>query len=419
MKAEERLIAAVREASLTLSEPGDFGARLAAVLPICVRAVEAGGGTIYLHDPVRKRLLFRHVLPEEVSALLTERDIPDDFGTAGAAFRSGTTVQRRADGQTDGANVIERETGFQVRNLLATPLLLDGEPPIGVVQLLNKADGEFDANDVAIIETIASVATLAYVNRRLLLESERASTLLGMGKVSHDIGNLAASLHATVDYAAGNFEGLRARIANEPIGAEFAPVIGAQAEAYDELRRSVDRIVGYARLISDMSAGRPLRPVRKAGDLGKAVLHAASYHESDARQRGIKLTYELAEKAPSYEFDDLYVFRIVQNLVGNGLKAAHEASHAPVPSVRVSYAHRAPESEHLIEVADTGPGMTPEQASRILRGVATSEWSRASGSGWGLRIVRELAATHDGTLEIDSELGRGSIFRVRLGTKRD
>ncbi|RYG31111.1 ATP-binding protein [bacterium] len=81
-------------------------------------------------------------------------------------------------------------------------------------------------------------------------------------------------------------------------------------------------------------------------------------------------------------------------------------------AVTVRYLYRP--KDHLLEVHDTGPGMNAETISRILSGDAGSQWSRASGSGWGLRIVSELAGSHAGALEIESELGQGSTFRVRL-----
>jgi signal transduction histidine kinase len=65
-------------------------------------------------------------------------------------------------------------------------------------------------------------------------------------------------------------------------------------------------------------------------------------------------------------------------------------------------------------VRDSGPGMTLEVAERILRGTARSMWDKGSGSGWGTKIVLELALTHDAKVTIDSELGKGSSFRVTM-----
>ena len=58
--------------------------------------------------------------------------------------------------------------------------------------------------------------------------------------------------------------------------------------------------------------------------------------------------------------------------------------------------------------------MSDETARRILSGNARSTWDKASGSGWGTKIVLELTATHEGRVEIDSAPGEGATFRVVL-----
>ncbi len=70
------------------------------------------------------------------------------------------------------------------------------------------------------------------------------------------------------------------------------------------------------------------------------------------------------------------------------------------------------DGEHVIEICDTGPGMSKEIAERILSGTARSQWDKGAGSGWGTKIVLELAATHHGAVKIDSEVGHGSTFKV-------
>jgi signal transduction histidine kinase len=63
--------------------------------------------------------------------------------------------------------------------------------------------------------------------------------------------------------------------------------------------------------------------------------------------------------------------------------------------------------------------MPENVAKRILSGNARSQWSKAGGSGWGTKIVLELTASHSGIVEIDSEIGVGTTFRVRLPHRPD
>lgn len=81
---------------------------------------------------------------------------------------------------------------------------------------------------------------------------------------------------------------------------------------------------------------------------------------------------------------------------------------------KVTVRYRFEAGMHLIAIQDSGPGMTPETAERILSGNARSQWDKGSGSGWGIKIVLELAATHDAKVTIDSVLGRGSTFTISV-----
>lgn len=424
MDVNGRLIRAVQNATHTLSSHGEFDQLLKDVLKICVEAVGAEGGTIYLHDPDTKRLVFQHVLPVEVEPKLPMKDIPDDFGMAGAAFQSKQTMLKVIPERPENElNPFELATGIVVRSMVATPLMMEKEPPIGVVQLLNKIGDPFNETDGAVLDTIASVATMAYLNFRLTEESTRASTLLGMGKVSHDIGNLAASLYANVSFGEMALEELKSSFEDSQVSDYAKESLEGLYPMVNDMKKSVDRIVGYSRLISDMSAGRSLRPNFQLGKLSETIENAASYLETEARSKGIQIIYDISGDAPATLFDDLFLFRIVQNLVGNSIKAVHETipdleseideeDGTVLGTVTVKYHFE--NNEHLFEVIDSGPGMPAEVARRILSGNARSQWSKAGGSGWGTKIVLELTASHHGTVEIDSELGKGSTFRVRL-----
>ena len=416
-----RLIRAVQLATHTLAGHGDFDSLLKRVLRISVNAVGAEGGTIYLHDPATNRLVFQHVEPPEVEPRLPMKDIADDFGMAGEAFQKKKTLLREIPAKKESElNPFEKATGIVVRSMVATPLMMEQEDPIGVVQLLNKSDGPFNETDGAVLDTIAAVATMAYLNYRLSEESTRASTLLGMGKVSHDIGNLAASLYASLSFSEMAICGLKESLTDAKLPENAHENLEALDPMVEDLKKSVDRIVGYSRLISDMSAGKGLRPNLTNGSMAETIQKGAAYLESESRSKHVALLYDIDHNTPETLFDDLYIFRIVQNLVGNSVKAVFETipdeklenaeEDETFGSVTVHY--RFDNDEHIFEVCDTGAGMTREIANRILSGTARSQWSKAGGSGWGTKIVLELAASHGGKVEIDSEVGKGSTFRI-------
>jgi signal transduction histidine kinase len=419
LTANEILIRAVQKSTRRLASSGNFDQVLNEVLAICVEAVGASGGTIYIHDSGSKRLKFRHVLPESVADKLPVKDIADDYGVAGSAFQSRATVRiERAPNAP--VNDFEKATGVTVNNMIATPLMMEDEEPIGVVQLLNKLEGAFTDADAAVLDTVAAVSTMAYLNYRLTDETARAGSLIGMGKVSHDIGNLAASLYANLSFSDMAMDGLRDQLKEFGENDTLAMYADTIDEMFHDLRSSVDRIVGYSRLISDLSAGRQLRPNFQLSPLSDTIRTSAAYLESEGRKNKVAIRYEIDEDAPALLHDELYLFRIVQNLVGNAIKAVVQEipedwiDRADEDSVlgEVTVRYRFSAGEHIVEIQDSGPGMTREVAERILSGNARSQWQRGGGSGWGTKIVLELAATHEARVEIESEVGHGATFRV-------
>ncbi len=420
METNERLLQAVQLSARKLVSTGDFDQLLREVLILCIEAVGAFGGTIYLHDPAKRRLRFHHVLPQSVSERLPFREIPDDAGVAGQVFHSRQTVVSQLRDEQDATRTnVEEATGVVVHTMITVPLMMENEEPIGVVQLINKLGGYFSEADALVLDTVASISTMASLNSRLLEETTRASSLLGMGKVGHDIGNFAASLEASFVYAGSTLEGMMAEFKGNDLALDYAHSLQVMIQEADS---GINRIVRYARLISDLSAGKELRPEKRLATMGQTIQLAAAYLESDGRRSCVALRYDMQHDAPPTMHDDFYVFRIVQNLVGNAIKAVKETlpddwlakfqdeDESIFGEVEIKY--RFEDGQHVILVRDTGPGMPEEVVERILAGTALSRWDKGSGSGWGMKIVLELAATHQGHVTIDSHPGEGSTFRV-------
>lgn len=427
MDTNERLLRAVQLSARKLVSAGHFDQLLREVLILCIEAVGAFGGTVYLHDPIKKVLRFHHVLPESVATRLPFEEMPDDRGIAGQVFHSRQTVVSTFDGELEEVRRnVEQATGVPVHTMVTVPLMMEDEEPIGVVQLINKQGGNFTEADAAVLDTVAAISTMASLNSRLLEETTRASSLLGMGKVSHDIGNLAASLFANIQFTELALEGMRDEFKGNDTAQEYVESLDTMV---DEMKASVDRIVGYSRLISDLSAGRELRPNMVLAPMGQTIQTSAAYLESEGRKHCVAIRYNVQLDAPATMHDEQFIFRIAQNLVGNAIKAVIETlpedwrdkfsdeDEAVFGEVEVGYQFTG--GIHEIEVHDTGPGLPREVAERILAGTARSQWDKASGSGWGTKIVLELAATHEGKVSIDSTPGHGATFRVEFPHRAD
>ncbi len=407
------LLDAIHLATRKLASSRKLNDVLPEVLNICIEAVGAEGGTIYLHNRQKETLEFRHVLPESSRAALQFSDMPDDHGVAGEVFQNRKSVITHFEAVTSETSAIAEKAGMSIRTMITVPLMLEDTDPIGVVQLVNKQGGNFTPDDQTVLETVSAVSTLAYLNWQLLEEQTRASQLLGMGRVAHDIKNMAFALEANLTFSHETMQVIKKLAEKDDCDPEMVPHIENLDLMITDLHDSIDRVKSYTTLMSDLSAGKKLEPSLKLAPMGKTIENAASYLASEARKQDIELNYDIDASAPSTMHDEMYVFRITQNLVSNAIKAVSETRDADPDQVEaVTVRYRFHENNHLLEVVDTGPGMTQEIADRILGGNARSVWNKSGGSGWGTKIVLELAHTQGAEVSIDSVLGQGSTFRV-------
>jgi two-component system, OmpR family, sensor kinase len=115
--------------------------------------------------------------------------------------------------------------------------------------------------------------------------------------------------------------------------------------------------------------------------------------------------------------DEARLRQVISNLMSNAL--THTPRGSPI-SVRILAGQQAgnpPVPSVVLEVADQGPGLTPDQASRVFERFYRADQARGrrtGGSGLGLAIVDALVAAHDGTVSVDTSPGRGATFRITL-----
>jgi two-component system OmpR family sensor kinase len=188
----------------------------------------------------------------------------------------------------------------------------------------------------------------------------------------------------------------------------------------EELRRVLRRIEDEAArmgvlvddllLLARLDQQRPLE--RRPVDLVVLASDAVEDARVVAPDRSIELVVDAASPVV-VTGDDLRLRQVLGNLVGNAL--SHTPASSPV-TVRVGDAVNG-KREAVLEVRDEGPGMPPEEAARVFERFYRADASRnrgQGGTGLGLSIVAGLAAAHGGSVEVDTAVGAGATFRVRL-----
>jgi signal transduction histidine kinase len=121
--------------------------------------------------------------------------------------------------------------------------------------------------------------------------------------------------------------------------------------------------------------------------------------------------------------DRLYLSQLMSNLVENAV--IHTSRHGTRVCVEVGRCHAGAAAHGWVRVADDGPGIAPEHLPHLFdrfyrvdrartRDDPTGDGSQPGGSGLGLSIARWIAQAHGGEVTVQSTLGRGATFEVRL-----
>jgi signal transduction histidine kinase len=145
-------------------------------------------------------------------------------------------------------------------------------------------------------------------------------------------------------------------------------------------------------------------------DVGAAALEAAQVFAYPLDQGGYTLTTEIEEGLPAVEADADALTQALINLLSNAIKFSAEGSEI---ALRVF-----PEEGHvLLQVEDHGSGIDPQEQGAIFDDfyrAADAERKGIPGTGLGLSLVSHVARAHGGKVDVETEVGRGSTFTIRI-----
>jgi len=278
---------------------------------------------------------------------------------------------------------------------------------IGALAVDNRRGGEpLGVPEHTLLEGFSTQAVIAIENARLVeeLRQSRAEVLRAdrLGR----LGTLAAGLAHEI---------------NNPLVAirtflSLAPSKRAQDDpefwdGYHALAcREVDRIGTLVSTMVHLARGQGEDAPREACDLGELVREGALLLQREADRAQVKLVVECAHDTPKLVAVRDQLHQVLLNLVMN---AIHATPPGGCVVVSTSPGDGTEGSEAVLEVSDTGTGIPPEDLERIFDPFFTTKEPN-QGTGLGLMICHRIASDHGGTIEVASELGQGSRFRVRL-----
>ncbi|MFN3651098.1 MAG: ATP-binding protein [Armatimonadota bacterium] len=425
LRRRERELGAIRRITAALYARTHLDDLVRQTLDVAIETVEATGGTIYLHDPKKNVLIFKWVVAApEIAARLRGMEMPDDKGIAGEVFHTGTgRVTLDVTKDRNHNRGVDQKTQFVTQNIITVPMRSMGGRTIGVAQVLNRREGEFDQDDLEVVEVICAQAASAIETARLYDEARRASVINLIGDISHDVKNLLTpvvtgmqTLEMMMDSMYEDLDKALPKVP-DPVRDEVSWAVdgvrGFYQEAmemvYDGARDAQERV----REIADAIKGIVAEPHFELTDFRERAEAVAKVLKLVAERKGVTIALAGIEETGPVELDRKSIYNAIYNLINNAIPETPEGGTISV-SARPTELNGVPALE--IQVADTGRGMPPHIRERMFTDSAIS--TKPGGTGLGTRIVKNVVDLHHGTIRVDSEEGRGTTFTLRIPTRQ-
>ncbi len=222
-----------------------------------------------------------------------------------------------------------------------------------------------------------------------------------VANVSHELRTPLASIKAYTEIL---LEGLEE---DDPsLRHKFLSIINQETDRLAEL---IDNLLDLSRL----EAGR-FQVTRQPLSLSQLVQEAVSSLSIQAQRRNISIHTDIPPNLPPLHADRELILTMIKNLLSNAIKFSHQGGRVDIVAKR--------EQGHLaLSFVDRGIGIPKEDLPHIFEKfyrVRSTTESGITGSGLGLTLAKQAAEAHGGTIEVQSQLGKGSTFTVILPLPR-
>jgi PAS domain S-box-containing protein len=305
-----------------------------------------------------------------------------------------------------------RLAGGGLRSFVAAPLMIENEV-IGVMVVAKRRSESFNSDDCEFLRQLSSHVALAANQARLygalqgayqdlrqtqqtVMQQERLRALGQIASgIAHDINNAlspaALYTQSMLKHEAGLSERARAHL-------------GVIQRAIDDVARTVQRMRAF---YLPRGLELTLAPVDLNQVLMQVIDLTRARWSNMPQERGVVVHVEsdLAPDLPKILGAENEVRDALTNLLLNAVDALPDGG-----TITLSTRLDTRDNDVIVEVRDTGVGMSDTTRSRCLEPFFTTKGER--GTGLGLPMVFGMAQRHGGELEIDSELGRGTTMRV-------
>jgi signal transduction histidine kinase len=394
LERHNRNLHLLNQASRTLITTLEKQAVLYQLLQVATELIGVEGSSIWLWDEeTADEMICRAVYhPEEEQALLNQR-LKVGQGVGGTAVATGQIIvvhNTRKDERFYSG--IDERTGVTTTSIMAVPLQFH-DISLGVLELVNKAEGEFTAEDQAMAETLATFASVAIYNAQLVGSLQESNEELDSfaHTVAHDLQN---TLSAVIGFA----ELLRRDDARLTEDKRKQMALALIKNTY-----KMSNIIKELLLLSSVRKSEVTIEPLNMKQIVEAALLRLSYVLEDYNPEII-----IQDRWPVALGHSAWIEEIWENYISNALKYGGKS-----PRVECG-GEKLPDGRVRFWVRDNGPGLTAEEQAKLFDPFVQLSKVRVKGSGLGLSIVQRIANKLGGDVGVESEVGHGSLFTFTL-----
>lgn len=287
---------------------------------------------------------------------------------------------------------------LRLRSIICVPIVASNRIQ-GVFHLdCSMSHHTYTQEQLRLAVSIGRLAGMAIENMRLLDSRVKNERLAAAGEtvayLSHYIRNILQGMQGGAEVV--------------ELGLKKSSLETAES-GWAMVRRNLDRI--FVLTVNMLTFSKERQPRIEMGQLNKVVEDVLALVQNRADEKSVMILADL-EEMPSVPLDPDGIHQVANNILLNAIEAAPDKGGR----INVSTSYRLDAGFAMLTIGDNGPGIAPEDRTKIFDAFHSSKGQ--SGTGLGLAAAKKIVDELQGTIEVESVVGEGTTFRVKLPIQR-
>jgi signal transduction histidine kinase len=357
------------------------------IMKIALDLTGASQASVLLYNQSARQLSFQATTNLAELPGLKDMLVPEESIAGWVALHRLPQIVNQVEQDQRHFSKVDTTLNFHTNSLIAVPLVVQNKL-IGVLEVLNKKEGQFDLDDQEILLALGAQAAVAIENARLFQQSDLVAEFV------HELRTPLTSI-LTASYL----------LQRTDLPAE--PRIQLAQTINQETVRLNDLVTVFLDLSSLESGRTTLR--LSSFDPYTLLQECLQVAQIKAGENDIEIQLVVPELLNELNADRGKIKQALLNLLNNAVKYNH-------PQGKVWLRALQQPDGLQIEIEDTGVGIPPDQVVRLFTKFfrASNIKDHTPGTGLGLSITRQIVEMHNGHVQVHSELGKGTTFIVWL-----